>query len=93
MEWTVPSDRYGPDTDIDAEAADPVWVQLASILAARIVAGRYQRGRVIPSENQVIGEFGVARSTVRKAVKLLVEEGLVRTVHGRGSYVREDLDV
>ncbi|GAA3976939.1 winged helix-turn-helix transcriptional regulator [Thermobifida alba] len=93
MDWTVPNDRYGPDTELDPEAADPVWYQLAAILTARIVAGRYKRGRVIPSENQVIGEFGVARSTVRKAVKLLVEKGLVRTVHGRGSYVREDLDV
>jgi GntR family transcriptional regulator len=36
---------------------------------------------------QLVDEFGVSRPTVRAAVQLLVERGLVRTVRGKGSFV------
>ncbi|MEU3310553.1 GntR family transcriptional regulator, partial [Nocardiopsis sp. NPDC006832] len=42
----------GPDSEIDALAMPPVWLQLAAILVARIEAGRYQVGRAIPSLTQ-----------------------------------------
>jgi DNA-binding GntR family transcriptional regulator len=72
---------------IDHGAAEPVWRQLAAILRARILAGQYPPGRVIPSEKQMEGEFGIARGTARKAVALLRSDGLVITVAGRGTYV------
>lgn len=78
---------YEPDTEIDDEAMDPVWVQLAAILVARIEAGRYPAGRAIPSLNQLRQEFGVARGTIVKATNYLAEQGRVRAVHGRGVFV------
>jgi GntR family transcriptional regulator len=36
-----------------------------------------------------MGEYGLARATVRRAVRLVVEEGLAFTVTGRGTYVTE----
>jgi len=78
---------YGPDTEIDHEGMDPVWLQLAAILAARIEVGRYVPGRPIPSLNHLRQEFEVARGTAVKATDYLVEGGLVRAVHGRGVYV------
>lgn len=78
---------YGPDTEIDHDGMDPVWMQLAAILVARIEAGRYVPGRPISSLNQLRQEFGVARGTAVKATDYLVEQGLVRAVHGRGVYV------
>lgn len=78
---------YGPDTEIDHEGMNPVWLQLAAILAARIEAGRYAPGRPIPSLNQLRQEFGVSRGTAVKAVERLADEGLVRAVHGRGVFV------
>jgi DNA-binding GntR family transcriptional regulator len=41
----------------------------------------------VPSETVLSGEFGVARNTVRRALGLLAEEGLVGTVPGRGRVV------
>lgn len=75
-----------PET-IDHQAATPAWRQLAAILRARIEDGRYPAGRVIPSEKQLQGEFGIARGTIRKAIALLRSDGLVETVPGRGTYV------
>lgn len=82
----------GGDSDvIDYRVAAPVWRQLAAILRRRIRSGQYEPGHAIPSEKQLEQEFGTARGTVRKAVALLRDEGLVVTVAGRGSYVASPL--
>ncbi len=78
---------YEPDTEIDNEAMDPVWVQLAAILVARIDAAIYPQGRAIPSLNQLRQEFGVSKGTIVKATNHLAEQGRVRAVHGRGVFV------
>ena len=78
---------YTADSEIDDEGMDPVWLQLAAILVARIDAGRYPTGRAIPSLNQLRQEFGVARGTIVKATNYLADLGRVRAVHGRGVFV------
>lgn len=65
----------------------PIWQQVADILRARITDGTYRPRRPIPSENQLMGEFGIARATVRKAVAHLREAGYVYTVKSLGSFV------
>jgi GntR family transcriptional regulator len=80
---------YGPDNEMDHDGPDPVWLQLAAILVARISRGDYPPRRAIPSESQLMGEFGIARGTVRKTVALLGELSYVHTVPGRGTYVTE----
>lgn len=72
---------------IDPDASTPVYKQLAAILEARIKAGTLKPGRVIPSEEQLREEFGVARGTARKAAAVLRDAGLVHTVAGKGTYV------
>ncbi len=67
----------------------PVYRQVAAIIRARITSGEIPPRRAVPSEKQLMGEFGVARETVRKAVKVLRDEGLVEIVQGRGAYVTE----
>ncbi len=71
----------------------PVWRQLAAILRARILAGRYEPGHAVPSEKQLEQEFGIARGTTRKAIALLRDEGLVVTVAGRGTYVVSEAEL
>ncbi|MEU9246722.1 GntR family transcriptional regulator [Streptomyces sp. NPDC048385] len=88
MDPEIP-DGYTADDEIDYEGPDPVWFQLAAILVARIGRGDYPPRRAIPSESQIMGEFGVARGTARKAIAFLAEQGLVRTVPGRGSFVEQ----
>ena len=72
---------------VDREGPVPVSQQVAAVLRARIEAGEILVGRPVPSESTLMQEFGVARETARKAVRVLRDEGLVQIVQGRGAYV------
>lgn len=72
---------------LDLDGPDPLYEQIAEVLAARIADGTYPPRRRIPSEAGLVDEFGVSRPTARAAVQLLVERGLVRTVRGKGTFV------
>ncbi|GAB1691259.1 GntR family transcriptional regulator [Krasilnikovia sp. M28-CT-15] len=72
---------------IDHAGPTPLYVQVADAVQARIEAGDLLPNRPIPSENQLVQEYGVARGTARKSIQLLRERGLVVTVVGRGTYV------
>jgi DNA-binding GntR family transcriptional regulator len=72
---------------LDLDGPEPLYEQIAEIIAARIADGTYPPRRRIPSEAQIVAEYGVSRPTARAAVQLLVERGLVHTVRGKGSYV------
>ena len=63
---------------------------MAGTLRDRIAAGTYARGDKLPSEMELMDESGLSRSTVRHALKVLVDEGLVRTERTAGRYVTED---
>lgn len=75
---------------LDLDGPDPLYEQIAAILAARIADGTYPPRRRIPSEAGICDEFDVSRPTARAAVQLLVERGLVRTVRGKGTYVVDE---
>ncbi|WP_219512658.1 GntR family transcriptional regulator [Nonomuraea ceibae] len=77
---------------IDPGSYTPVYVQLADIIRERIARGQYAPGQILPSEQQLIQEFLVARVTVRKALAELKAEGLVVTKPRQGTYVREEAD-
>jgi GntR family transcriptional regulator, transcriptional repressor for pyruvate dehydrogenase complex len=56
-------------------------------LKDKILAGVLPPGHKLPSEAELIDEYGVSRTVVREAVTRLRAEGLVETFQGRGSYV------
>jgi GntR family transcriptional regulator len=72
---------------IDHDGDVPVYVQLADILRARIASGELAPRRPVPSKRTLMQEYGVAGGTIDKAIGILRDEGLVRTVTGRGIYV------
>ncbi|MFA1552016.1 GntR family transcriptional regulator [Actinomadura chokoriensis] len=74
---------------VDLDGPEPLYEQIAEVLAGRIADGTYPPRRRIPSEAAICEEFGVARPTARSAVRLLVERGLVQVVRGKGAYVVE----
>ncbi|MFF0166871.1 GntR family transcriptional regulator [Streptomyces prasinus] len=76
-----------PDAEIDHAGPVTPYRQLADILKARIARGDWAAGRPIPSELRLVQEYGLARSTVRRAIAVLVEEQVVWKVQGRGTYV------
>jgi GntR family transcriptional regulator len=72
---------------IDKHVPTPIYVQLAEDLAARIAGGEIRPDQPIPSEISLRERYGVARNTVRQAIGLPRERGLVYTVPHRGGYV------
>jgi DNA-binding GntR family transcriptional regulator len=76
-----------PDAQIDHEGPVTPYRQLAEILKARIARGDWLDGRPIASETRLVQEYGIARTTVRRALDVLVEEQAVWKVQGRGTYV------
>ena len=73
--------------EIDHRGELPPHRQIAGWLLARIEAGELAAGQPVPSETELMQTFGVARTTVRRAIAYLREVGAVHTVAGRGSYV------
>ena len=65
----------------------PRYAQLADLWRQRIARGTWPRGHRLPSLEELMAEFGVARVTVRQAMDLLAREGLVSPQQGRGTFV------
>jgi DNA-binding GntR family transcriptional regulator len=74
---------------INYESAMAPYRQVAAILRERIDAGRYTPGTRLPSINDLVQEFGVARTTAGKALRLLVADDLAEISQGMGFYVRD----
>ncbi len=72
-------------TAINRTSITHAYQQVASIIAARITAGRYTIK--LPAERDLAGEFGVSYITVRHAIAILRDRGLIISIHGRGTYV------
>lgn len=70
---------------VDPDSPVLAYVQLADDLARKIEA-RELTGR-LPAERDLASEYGVAYGTVRRAMELLRDRGLVESVHGRGTFV------
>src|SRR6266480_8097825 len=73
---------------IDPASDRAVYKQIADHLREAIGRGRLKEGDQLPSEAQLMGYYGVARMTIRSALRLLEAEGLITAEHGRGVYVR-----
>ncbi len=66
-----------------------MYEQVAEHIALRIEIGELHRGQRMAPERELAVEYGVAYNTVRKAMEILRDRGLVVTMHGRGTYVAE----
>lgn len=71
---------------IDPHGPEPSYKQLADLLRARITSGEIGPREPLPSITYLTGETGLAVGTVRRAIAVLVEEGLAYTVPGRGTF-------
>jgi DNA-binding LacI/PurR family transcriptional regulator len=69
----------------------PKYRQLEEYLKSKILTGAYKPGKRIPSEHQLIREFGLSNTTVQKAISTLVHEGLLIRHQGKGTFVAENV--
>lgn len=70
---------------LDYKSHIPFHVQIKEILEKEIIDGYYKDK--IPGELELMDRFSVSRSTVRQAIKTLVDEGILARVHGKGTFV------
>jgi GntR family transcriptional regulator len=67
--------------------ATALYAQLASVLRSRILSGEWASGEFIPSIEELCASYGLGRITVRQALQILSDEGLVSSQRGRRTYV------
>ncbi|WP_062209475.1 GntR family transcriptional regulator [Streptomyces sp. NBRC 109706] len=65
-----------------------MYQQIADALRAQITDGTLPPGAKLPTEAELRGEHGVSRETVRKALALLLNEGLIVSARPQGHFVR-----
>ena len=73
---------------IDHNSSVPMYIQMAKHISEAIYLGEYRSGDMLPSENTLCKEYDVSRITVRQALNLLIQQGLVFSVHGKGTFVK-----
>lgn len=72
-------------TVVDHEAPEPLYLQVAAVLRGQINDGKLT-GRV-PSVATIAQQYEVAKGTAERALAILRDEGLIRSVMGRGHFV------
>src|SRR5438477_12387620 len=71
----------------DGSSGVALWRQVADGIERGIAGGRFAAGEKLPGETEIAETYRVNRHTVRRALAMLAERGLVRAERGSGTYV------
>lgn len=82
----TPLDQVSVQSQVMAAQYVRPYQRIAEVLRSELRSGRWRRGDRLPTLEQLAAEFGVAKNTVRNAVNLLREEGLIAP---RGLYITD----
>ncbi len=66
---------------------------VVSKLQQRLSLGEYQPGEKLPSEPELMQQFGVGRSTIREAIRILSNNGLLSVRQGSGTFVEQQTGI
>ena len=77
--------------NVDRNSSLPLYRQIAASLRQRIDTGVLPPGSRFPNEEALRQHYGTSRITIRNAIQLLADDGLVEKHHGKGTYVRNDV--
>ena len=80
--------RSGTARRQDRRSREPAYLRIANAIAGNIGAGLYRAGDQLPTEPQLRAQYGVSPMTVRRAINILLDRGLVTTTQGKGTFVR-----
>ncbi len=72
---------------ISPSLPEPLYVQLADLMRARIESGFWPAHHKLSAEPDLARQFGVSRGTLRNAIRVLMREDLISQVQGRGTFV------
>ncbi|GGD77516.1 GntR family transcriptional regulator [Paenibacillus nasutitermitis] len=68
----------------------PLYAKIREYIKNQIDSGELKPGDQVPTEAELMGQFGVSRVTIITAVRYLVEDGLLYRVAGKGTFVQSD---
>lgn len=71
---------------LERNSWEPLYYQISERLRDKIL-NELSPGDRIPSENELIAEYGVSRNTVRLAIDTLIKQNLVYRLKGRGTFI------
>ncbi len=67
--------------------SEPTYKKVSRLLKNKIDKRYFLPGTALPSENELAKKLGINRVTVRTALKELADNGFIKTIHGKGSFV------
>jgi GntR family transcriptional regulator, arabinose operon transcriptional repressor len=67
---------------------NPLYAQILHFYRVRILSGEFPVGTQLPTEMEIAQQHQMSRGTVRQALNMLVTEGLLERIQGRGTFVR-----
>lgn len=70
-------------------SAKPLYQQIKEAIEQRVHSGQWAEGQKVPSENALVEELQVSRMTINRALRELTQDGLLKRVHGLGTFVAE----
>jgi GntR family transcriptional regulator len=85
---STPPELNRVPAELDPMSDRPIYKQISDWIHGAIDTGVLRPDMKLPSESDLMKRFDTTRTTVRRAIKSLVEEGRVRTERGVGAFVR-----
>lgn len=83
------SRRLSDDGSAGEGPGEALFLQLAGLLREKVYSKEWCIGTKIPSEHELMRKFDLSRGTVRRAIRTLVDEGVLVQRHGKGTFVAE----
>lgn len=78
-------------TAATSDAGQRRYALVAQGLRGRILSGEWPAGMALPAEQELGRQYEIALGTMRQALQMLVQEGLIERIHGRGTFVKQAL--
>ncbi|MDN6140389.1 MAG: GntR family transcriptional regulator [Tetragenococcus koreensis] len=76
--------------DIHFDSSEPIYIQIKNEIKKKAINKEWEPGHRIPSEEKLVSDLDVSRGTLRKAVTMLVEEGVLEKIQGKGTFVPKE---
>lgn len=83
--------RRNVDASRKRNTSIPLYVQIESLIRNKILNGQLELGEKLPTEDELIKQFGVSHITIRKSLSNLEREGLVIRNRPKGTFVAENV--
>ncbi|WP_327025729.1 GntR family transcriptional regulator [Micromonospora sp. NBC_01739] len=74
--------------EVSPAEAEALHEQISQLMRQRIESGEWPEHLKLPAEPELAGALNVSRGTVRRAIRTLIEAGLLKQTRGKGTFVR-----